>query len=350
MRSRGTLPAGWVLVVAIPLACAWPALADPAEWRAEYHARAEALAEGDAEGHFALGDWCRQRKFEWYARIEFEKALAADPAHRRAGQNLERLGGPIRPAAARGDPAPLLTEVPAQLGWHRIQAREITDRHGNTGYWLQIPEAAIHGEPLPFVIVYTWNASVGQRALDRDIEAWDGFAGFVAIPFGYHVETYSHSALILRALHDAGYATAPDSRMVVEDRTRQIHSHVGQHPDVFLYGFCESPWGPAPWPTASRPSGPNAQLLRRAHVFMGLTGIDYKPEDRGFDDAKAQAVTDYWRTLGVEDATIERRPRSRTYPERDGHCTLGRVQERARAWFEERLRASERATDPPRPR
>ncbi|MBI2922929.1 MAG: hypothetical protein HYY18_17885 [Planctomycetes bacterium] len=58
---------------------------DPA---GEYAGKAAALEATDADGHFRLGEWCRERSLSTEAAAEFQKALAADPGHEGAHKAL----------------------------------------------------------------------------------------------------------------------------------------------------------------------------------------------------------------------------------------------------------------------
>jgi tetratricopeptide (TPR) repeat protein len=77
--------------------------------REEYLSRAAALGDGDAEGHFLLGVWCRDQGMKEEAAAEFEKALKADPKHEGAHTALGRS----RVGDRWGTPGELLDGVAA---------------------------------------------------------------------------------------------------------------------------------------------------------------------------------------------------------------------------------------------
>ncbi|MDQ7779657.1 MAG: hypothetical protein RDV41_08095 [Planctomycetota bacterium] len=54
----------------------------------EYRERAAALADDDAAGHYQLGLWCKSEGLKKRARVEFQKAIAADSEHAEARREL----------------------------------------------------------------------------------------------------------------------------------------------------------------------------------------------------------------------------------------------------------------------
>ncbi len=54
----------------------------------QYESRRKALAKDDADGHFALGEWCETNNLKKEAKKEFEAAVAANPEHAGARTKL----------------------------------------------------------------------------------------------------------------------------------------------------------------------------------------------------------------------------------------------------------------------
>ncbi len=293
----------------------------------EYAQRAQALAPEDAKGRYDLAKWCKGKGLDWQARLECEAVLRLDPKHPAALKTLEELGGPVR--AGPADPQKPLAGIPKRIGWSLVKTK------ANRVYWLMVPEAVLRDEPLPLVLLYTYN--VHQELWKDDQQAWEGFPGLVVMPLEYSEGDVAFSKEILESLA-ALFPVDRTAVLVWEFRTRQLAAHIGDHPDLFAYGFSNGTWSPPSWPTPPRLSPRLQPYAKKAHVVMKLTGIDYKPIDRGFDDAKMKAVQDYWKALGVEDVVIERHPKSTKYPERDEACIQTHVSEIARTWFEGKLK------------
>lgn len=53
-----------------------------------YEEKREKLGEGDAEGHYKLGLWCRENGLDAQAEAEFEEAVEIDPGHESARKEL----------------------------------------------------------------------------------------------------------------------------------------------------------------------------------------------------------------------------------------------------------------------
>ena len=54
----------------------------------EYQEKASQLSDGDADGHYELGIWCKANGLRAEARREFAAAVAADPEHVKARAEL----------------------------------------------------------------------------------------------------------------------------------------------------------------------------------------------------------------------------------------------------------------------
>lgn len=90
----------------------------------EYASKAAALGEKDADGHYRLGIWCRDKGMKAEAKVEFEKAIAADPNHEGAHREL----GHARVGDRWGTPAELMDSAEALLRLRKTdRAAELMD-------------------------------------------------------------------------------------------------------------------------------------------------------------------------------------------------------------------------------
>jgi hypothetical protein len=237
------------------------------------------------------------------------------------------LGFGLLPGATQADDA--LAAVPKSPGRYLIQA---SDRR----FYIEVPRSVGARRPLPLAIVSNWRVTLGKRFIDNEMKGWPGFDGFAATV----IDKHNFDIRVVREIIGLVEAAAPvdkEAVMVVGWRSRIAHL-AAQHPDVIQYAYDDSPFGGgARWTGAPSHSGELAEKAKSLRIWMGLTGKDYKPSDRGFDDEGAKTVADYWKAVGAKDVELFRYPASRARGDEDPSCIGFDVSARARKWFESKL-------------
>jgi hypothetical protein len=204
-------------------------------------------------------------------------------------------------------------------------------------YVLQEPAGARDGTPLPLAIVYSYQAKFG-RTPDAILAQWGDFAGYVAVVQVDPTNQTDCSVAIAEAAI-AGYNVDRNAILVTDWQSgHEVGNAVARRPDLFRFGFSDSTWGGTPWPGVPSVSEEDRARLRQVHVYMKLTGADYKTDDAGFDEARTAGVRAFWEALGVQDLLIENYPARGTEPYGTSRCIGQDASLRAREWFERKLR------------
>lgn len=330
-RMRGI--AALLLVAAATLPHAVARAQETGDWEARYRQRAEALAADDTRGHYALARWCESCHRPEEAARHYRIVLEADPAHARARQCLAAIEGtgaqgPGATGAARRHE--LIAQ--GQLGiFEKDPVR----------YVLQEPAGARDGPPLPLAIVYSYQAKFG-RPPDAILAQWRGFAGYVAVVQVDPTNQTDCSVAIAEAAI-AEHNVDRNAILVTDWQSgHEVGNTVARRPDLFRFGFSDSTWGGGPWPEAREPTQEQRTLLQTAHVYMKLTGADYKVDDPGFDAARTAQVRAFWEALGVRDLTIENYPPRGNEHYGTSTCIGQNASARAREWFERKLQEEAR--------
>ncbi|MEK7467539.1 MAG: hypothetical protein AAB074_09020 [Planctomycetota bacterium] len=135
----------------------------------EYATRSRALADQDVDGHFALGQWCKDKGMKAEARAEFEKVLKTDPHHEGAHKEL----GHSRVGDRWGTPLELMDSVEALLRLNKAEkARDMmAPLMANALEGLEKPQQARAWKIMISIELRDGKADAAADAADRAAES-----------------------------------------------------------------------------------------------------------------------------------------------------------------------------------